>query len=482
MPDRLSALDASFLYLENAAMAMHVGSVMILEPGEGPDGLAHDSLMSLVAERIGEDSRYRQRVRELPGRIARPVWVDDVDFDLGYHVRRSALPSPGTDEQLAEFVARIQSRPLDRQHPLWEIYVVEGLTGGRTAIVTKTHQALVDGVTAVDLGYLLLDDEPSRGPHEIPEWTPRPEPSDLQLVADVVAEDLRRPLAAVERMRSGLVGGVSSMGRTALGGAGSVLMQVAKGATDPGTATALSARVRAPRRYRMIDTDLGIYRAVRDAMARSPRPVEVSVTDVALTVVTGALRAWLQFRDRPVHAGTTVRTMIPVSVGEAGRAEVDVSPSGVVACFVDLPVGETSSRVRLERIAYQLRHQMRSSQALPAASLVELAGFAPSTLHHLGARVAGAVSRRMFDLMVTNVPGPQHPLYVENARMSATYPVMPVTGGQALAIGLTSYDGRLFVGLNADRRAMTDLDVLVDGFGTSLEELVTAVGVEEGLG
>ncbi|MDO5627523.1 MAG: wax ester/triacylglycerol synthase family O-acyltransferase [Mobilicoccus sp.] len=485
MPDRLSALDASFLYLEEPTTAMHVGSVMILEAGD----LDYDRLVAIVSDRIGEFSRYRQRVRELPGRISGPVWVDDVAFDITYHVRRSALPAPGLDEQLDEFVARIQSRALDRQHPLWEIYLVEGLAGDRVAIVTKTHQALVDGVTAVDIGHLLLDDRPDIEVPPLREWEPRREPGDVSLVADAVAGFARRPLTLVERIRGGLLGGTVGIAQRALDRAGSVVTQVARTAASPAPASALNTRVGAPRRYRTLRTDLAAYRAVREAMAGGDRPVDVSVTDVVLTVLTGGIRTWLQSHGEPVHSATTVRAMVPVSIAEQTRAEVrggldaDVEPgqagvSQVAAVFVDLPVGETSPRVRLERIAYQTRHQAGSSRAVPAGALAGLAGFAPPTLHVLGARVGHAMSRRMFNLVVTNVPGPQRPLYVGGARMVATYPVMPLTTGHALAVGVTSYDGEVFIGLNGDRASMTDLDVLAEGVTESLDEMCEAVGVE----
>ena len=484
--DRLSPLDASFLYLEDHSTTTHVGSVIILErrARRRTPVLDHDALMDLVAERIGENSRYRQRVRELPGRLSGPVWVDDVDFDISYHVRRSALPAPGTDEQLGEFVARIQSRPLDREHPLWELYVVEGLEGGRRALVTKTHQALVDGVTAVDIGHLLLDTEPLRERPSAPEWLPRREPGDLHLLLDAASEVVRRPVTVVERVRGGIVGSAGDLARRAFGGLGGVVTEAARTAASPAPTTALNtSRVRAPRRYRMVRTNLQDYRAVRDAMAGARRPVDVTVTDVALTAVTGGLRAWLQARGEPVHSATTVRAMVPVSIAEGGvdteTGGRSVSSSQVVACFVDLPVGEPSSRLRLERIAHQTRHQARSSRALSAGTLAGIAGFAPPTLHHLGARVAGAVSRRMFNLVVTNVPGPQRPLYVGSSRMIATYPVIPLLRGQAVAVGLTSYDGEVFIGLNADRAAMTDLEVLAAGIPEALVELAASVGAED---
>lgn len=469
MTDRLSPLDASFLYLEESTTAMHVGSVMILEPTEG--GFDYDRLVALVSARIGDSSRYRQRVRELPANVSGPVWVDDAAFDLTYHVRRSALPRPGTDEQLAEFVSRIQSRPLDRQHPLWEIYLVEGLADGRCALVTKTHQALVDGITAVDIGHLILDDTPESEVPPLAEWVPRREPGDLELVAEVLVGFVRRPLTLVERIRGG-IGGLAGAAHRALSNAGSIVTQVARTAASPAPTSALNARVGAPRRFRMIQTDLEDFRVVRERLAGGKRPIDVSVNDVALAVVAGGLRSWLQSRGEPVHSATTVRAMVPVSITEG--SEPAGSANRVAACFVDLPVGEPNARLRLERIAYQTRRQTSGNRAVGAETLANLAGFAPPTLHHLGARLGSAVSRRLFNLVITNVPGPQHPLYVADARMLASYPVMPLALGQSVAVGLTSYDGGVFIGLNGDRAAMSDLDVLGDCLVEALDDLVAA--------
>ncbi len=448
---------------------MHVGSVMILDvPATGFD---YDRLVALVSQRIGEHSRYRQRVRELPAHISGPVWVDDAAFDLTYHVRRSALPRPGTDEQLAEFVARIQSRPLDRQHPLWEIYLVEGLQGSRCALVTKTHQALVDGVTAVDIGHLLLDDKPDIEPIEPTQWAPRREPNDVELVAEVLLGFARRPLSLLEQIRGSLDDIAGVAGRT-LRSAGGVVTQVARTAASPAPTSALNTRVGAPRRFRMIRTDLADYREVREALGSGGRPVDVSVNDVALAVIAGGLRTWLQSRGEPVHSATTVRAMVPVSISEG--SEPAGSANRVAACFVDLPVGEPNGRLRLERIAYQTRRQTSGNRAVGAETIAGLAGFAPATLHHLGARLGNAVSRRLFNLVITNVPGPQHPLYVGGAKMVATYPVMPLALGQSLAIGLTSYDGEIYIGLNGDRASMGDLDILGDSLLEALEELLAS--------
>jgi WS/DGAT/MGAT family acyltransferase len=224
------------------------------------------------------------------------------------------------------------------------------------------------------------------------------------------------------------------------------------------------------RRYVMIGTDLDDYRKVRSRLTRGNYAEDVSVNDVVLATISGAFRSWLLTRGEPVHSGTTVRAMVPVSVYD-GDQRTRLG-SGLKACFVDLPVGEPGASMRLHQIAFAMRQQMEGGQAVGAESIAGLAGFAPPTLHSLGARLGSAVSRRLFNVVITNVPGPQHALYAGDAKMLSTYPVMPLAKGQALSIGLTSYDGGVYYGLNADRDAMPDIDVLGQSIVDSLSELL----------
>ena len=467
MPDRLSSLDASFLYLEEATTAMHVGSVMVFQPPD--DGFDYDRLVRLVSTRIAYVPRYRQRVRAVPGHLANPVWVDDEDFDVTYHVRRSALPRPGSDEQLEEFVARVQPRPLDRDRPLWEVYLVEGLAQGRFAIVTKSHQALVDGINAVDIAHVILDGDADREDQVTDTWRPTREPSDIELVTEALVDAVRRPSQILDNLRGG-VADIRAIGGRVVGAMGSVASTVARTAARPAPTSPLNAEIGEARRYCMVGTDLDDYRKVRARVARGHHNDDVTVNDVILATISGALRSWLLTRGEAVHNATTVRAMVPVSVYDAS----DLSRLGnrVTACFVDLPVGEPSASMRLHQIAFSMRQQMEGGQAVGAESLAGLAGFAPPTLHSLGARLGSAMSRRLFNVVITNVPGPQQPLYAGDARMLSSYPVMPLARGQALSIGLTSYDGGVYFGLNADRDAMPDVDVLGQCLVDSLAELV----------
>ena len=474
VPDRLSSLDASFLYLEESTTPMHVGSVMVFEPPS--DGFDHDQLVQLISQRIAFVPRYRQRIRQVPGRLANPVWVDDENFDVTYHVRRSALPRPGTDEQLQEFVARIQPRALDRTRPLWEVYLVEGLAEGRFAIVTKSHQALVDGVNAVDIAHVIVDGDPAVDALVTDTWRPSREPSDVELLTGALVDAVRRPSEVVENIRGGMAD-VKAVGQRALSAAGDVVSTLARTAARPAPHSPLNASVGEARRYVMIGTDLDDYKKVRSRLARGSFADDVTINDVVLATVSGALRSWLLTRGEAVHSGTTVRAMVPVSMYDVEANQVG---SRLTACFVDLPVGEPGASMRLHQIAFAMRQQMEGGQAVGADSLAGLAGFAPPTLHSLGARLGSAMSRRLFNVVITNVPGPQHTLYAGEARMLSTYPVMPLAKGQGLSIGLTSYDGGVYYGLNADRDSMPDIDVLGQSIVDSLAELLDSKRAKSG--
>ena len=461
MTDRLSALDVSFFYLEGRTTPMHVGGLAIFEvPGHGFD---YERLVDLLEDRISLVPRYRQKVRFIPGHIANPVWVDDPNFDITYHVRRSALPRPGSDEQLREFCARIQSRALDRNRPLWEMYLVEGLAHGRFAIITKTHHAMVDGISAIDIGHVILD--ASTTPRDLPDdiWMPEPEPTAAQLVSGAVAEMVHRPSAVLDMIRLGVNDVRTAVGRV-LGVVGGIA-STARVAVKAAPSSPLNAAIGEQRRFGIARTSLDDYKLVRKEHGGT-------INDVVLATVAGALRGWLLFRGESVTPATTVRAMVPVSIRTEGDA--GVLGNRVSAVFVDLPVGEPSAVMRLSQVSYAMKGHKESGQSVGADALVALSGFAPPTLHAMSARLANGLTRRLFNLVVTNVPGPQVPLYAAGAKLLEMFPVVPLAGGQAVSIGLTSYDGGVYYGLNADRDAMADVDVLAALIEESLAELVTA--------
>jgi len=468
--DRLSSLDTSFLHLEDAATPMHVGSVMVFDAPIG--GFDYESLVTLISQRIAHVPRYRQRIKTVPGGLANPVWVDDTHFDMSYHVRRSALPRPGSDEQLEELVARIQPRPLDRSRPMWEVYLVEGLAEDRFAIITKTHHSLVDGISAVDIGNVLVDGNPTASEGVLTTWRARPEPSGAELVVSALADAARTPSQVVETIQHGVADVTNAIGKVATVTA-DVISTLARVSARPAPESPLNATVGRARRYVMIGTDLEDYRKVRTRLGRGAFADEVTVNDVILATVAGAFRSWLLTRGESVYPGTTIRAMVPVSVHDG-----DDAPTGaqVTACFVDLPVGEPGPSMRLHQIAFSMRQQMEggSRRAVSADTLSGLGGFAPPTMHALGARLGGMVSRRLYNVVITNVPGPQTPLYAAGAQMVSSYPVTPLGRGQALSIGLTSYDGGVYYGLYADRDAMPDADVLGRSVVDALHELLEA--------
>jgi diacylglycerol O-acyltransferase len=460
MTERLSALDVSFLYLETPTTAMHVGSVATFEPPRN-EPFDYEALCALVARRISLVPRYRQKVRWVPGKLANPIWVDDEDFDITYHVRRSALPKPGSDDQLRQLVGRLQSRQLDRNRPLWEIYLVEGLSDGRFAIITKTHHAMVDGVSAVDIATLILDLEPT--PREIPDdaWVPRPEPSGLSLVAGAVLDTLRRPTQVIDTIRSEVTDVRATAGRALEAAVG--VAAVARTSFRSAPSSPLNAEIGEQRRFGVAATSLDDYKRIRKTHGGT-------INDVVLAVVAGALRTWLLTRGESVVPSTTVRAMVPVSV-RADEADGALG-NRVSSYFVDLPVGEPSPVMRLHQVSYAMKGHKESGQSVGADALVRLSGFAPPTIHSAAARLGSGLTRRLFNVVVTNVPGPQFPLYAAGAQMIDCYPVVPLAKGQAVTIGLTSYNGGVYFGLNCDRDSMPDIDVLSGCIEESLAELL----------
>lgn len=464
MSERLRPRDLALLAEESATTPMHNATVEIFDPGDS--GFDHERLMRLIGDRISFVPRYRQRLQAVPGRVANPVWVDDPHFDLGYHVRRSALPRPGTLEQLQELVARIVSRPLDRNRPLWEIYFVEGLAEGRVALLYKSHQVLVDGVETVDLGQVLLD--VTREPKALGEddWEPRRRPSPTGLLASAVRDTLFDPTTALDTVRSTT--------RSVLRGADSAAHRAghvanALAGRRPEREGPLSGTLSQQRRVVAVCSDLQDYRTIRDAHGGT-------VNDVILATVTGGLRAWLMTRAESLSGMRQIRAVVPVSVIDQ-ELEATSLGSQIAAHVVDLPIGEASPVVRLHQVSYSFKAHKETGRGVAANRLAGIAGFAPTTFHAIGSRVAAAEHGRGHQLTVTNVPGPQSPLYAAGARMVTTYPVPPLLPGHTLAIGVTSYDGLVSYGLTADRDRVPDADVLGQCIREALDELLdTATG------
>ena len=467
MVTRLSTSDSAFYHQENTSTPMYVGSLSILRKPRG--GLSYETMLETVERRLPQIPRYRQKVRELTLGLARPVWVDDPEFDITYHVRRSALPSPGSDEQLHELIARMGARPFDRSRPLWEMYLVEGLAGHRPAIYTKSHQALINGMTALEIGHVIADrtQRPPQFGEDI--WIPGREPSNGRLVAGAIADWLARPGVQLQTVRSAVTDVVTNSGELAeqVRRMTDVVRTLARG-TAP--SSPLNTKVSRSRRLTVASAPLADYRTVRSRY-------DCDVNDVVLAVIAGALRNWLLSRGEPVTATSTVRAMAPTSVypqtlletSGPGQAINEVAPF-----LVDLPVGEANPVVRLSQIAHATESHSAAASLVDARTIVTLSGFAPPTLHAMGTRVATQFSARQFNLLITNVPGPQSQMYVAGTKLLATYAVPPLLHNQGLAIGVTSYCGMLYFGINADRDAMPDVDVLPALLAESLDELLEA--------
>ncbi len=457
MPERLRPLDMSFLATESATTPMHVGTLDVFHPTEG--GFDYARLVSLIADRIAFVPRYRQRVRTIPGRLLNPVWVDDENFDLTYHVRRSALPRPGSIDQLRDLVSRIMSRRLDRSRPLWEIYLVEGLEDDHFAVLAKSHLALVDGTT-IDLAQLVLDDTPEAPDTPDVRWKPERGRRGVELLSDGVTQLVRNPGLVPDTVRGQLVG-LRSIGGRARGAIDSAAGRRTV-PSDP-----LAAELSEQRRFTTVETSLADYRAVRQEQGGT-------VNDVILATIAGALRSWLLTRAEPVSASTRLRALVPLSVTDDEFAEPTSLGSQVTPHLLMMPVGESNPVMRLHQVSYALKAHQETGRAVSATKLADIAGFAPTTFHVLGARVAASHPARSYTVLITNVPGPQFPLYAAGARMQASYPVLPLAPGHSLAVGVTSYDGSVFYGISADRDAVPDVDVLAQCLVESIDELVEA--------
>ncbi|MCE5291792.1 MAG: wax ester/triacylglycerol synthase family O-acyltransferase [Nocardiaceae bacterium] len=458
MVSRLTLQDASFLLHETATVPMHIGSLAIVDNSSGE--LTYDRLIEIVERRLALVPRYRQKVRTVPLSLSRPVWVDDRDFDLTYHIRRSALPSPGTDDQLYDLVSRLSSQRLDRSRPLWEMYLIEGLSSDRLAIYTKSHSGLVDGEVSLDIGHVILDT--SRSPRAIADdqWHPDREPSGVGLAVGALAEIALRPgLGNVLVKRA-----AEEVGKSVK----STLKDLAKPIANFSTVTRsvptspLNVPNSLHRRFAVVKTPLSDYRRIRECF-------ECTINDVILAVVAGALRNWMYSRGELLTASTTLRGLVPMSVYVGDSAES--GPSEVSSFLIDLPVGESNPVIRLSHIAHATRNGNRR-KPVRARTLVRLAGFAPASLHAMSVRAAVGFEPGAFNVMITNAPGPQVPMYVGGAQMVDMFPVSPLLRDQALSIGMTSYDGSVYYGLNADRDAMPDIEVLRSLLRESLEELL----------
>ncbi len=462
-PNRLTGLDSSFLHLERAAVHMHVAACAVFA-GDPP---GYDELLAAIETRLHLLPRYRQRLAFVPFDQGRPVWVDDPHFNIGFHVRHTALPRPGDEAALQRLAGRVFSQALDRARPLWELWLVEGLAGGRFALLSKTHHALVDGVSGVDIATVLFDASADPLPVAPPEhdWQPQPLPSPAQLLGEALIERATVPAELTRGVRA-VLRGPRGVARRAVGAAAAAGRFGIVG-LQPAPPSRFNTKIGPHRRFTWVRGDLEAFKQVKNTLGGT-------VNDVVLAAVAGGLGRYLRLHGEETD-GVELRAMVPVSV----RADIERGALGnrVAAMWAPLPVGVRDPAQRLQAIGGAMTGIKESGQAVGAQVLTQLSGFAPPTIVAQAARLSAR--QRFFNLVVTNVPGPQFPLYVQGRELEALYPMVPLAENTTLGIAIMSYHGQLNFGLVADRDALPDLEVLAEELRRSIAELAAAAGADQ---
>ena len=459
--NRLTALDSSFLHLEDAATHMHVASVILFE-GEPPP---YDELLAHVEGRLHLVPRYRQKLAFVPFGQGRPRWVDDPHLNLRYHVRSTALPSPGSEQQLKALASRVFSQQLDRDKPLWEFWLVEGVEGGGFAVLTKTHHALVDGISGVDIATVLFDTsaDPAAPADPGERWLPRPLPSRAQLLGEALVERSTVPGEAVRTARAVLRGPrrIAEQVRDAAVGVGAMAWAGLNAAPE----SPYNQEIGPHRRFTWVRTSLADVKAIKNELGGT-------VNDVVLATVAGAIGRHLRRRGQKTD-GLELKAMVPVSV----RSDLERGELGnkVAAIMAPLPVWCQEPVARLDLVREQMKGLKEGGQAVGAQVLTDMSGFAPATVMSQAARLMSR--QRFFNLVVTNVPGPQFDLYLMGRRMAEPFPMVPLARNQGVGIAIMSYNGRMNFGLNGDFDVMWDIEDLAEDLAISLRELAEAAGV-----
>lgn len=457
--DRLSALDATFLRLETPTEHMHTAGLFVFEPArEEGAAFSFSTFLELVRSRLHLVPRFRQKLAFAPGGVSNPIWIDDETFDLSYHVRHAALPVPGRMDQLMDYVARIISRPLDRDRPLWELYAIEGLEDGRVAYLGKTHHAMIDGVTGIDIATLLLDFEEDPGQIPDPEpWHASPPPSDFQLAWSSVHDQLSSPRAVMDTVQR-----VMQTPRTMLTKAlriGQGVVSMARSTVSPGPPSPLNNRNGAFRRFAIQRLSLDEVKEIKNAFG-------TTVNDVILAIVGDAVGRFLRARGEETR-DLELKVMVPVSV--RADDERHVFGNRVSSVFIRLPVDEMDPVERLRVVHESMKDVKEHQHAVGADFLVGLSAYAPPTIHALAARVGART--RLYNFVVTNVPGPQVPLFSMGMRLLGAFPVVPLAQNHSLAVGVTSIDGSLNFGLTADWDTLPDLENMTGDLVAAQREL-----------
>jgi WS/DGAT/MGAT family acyltransferase len=460
--ERISAQDRSFLHFEDATTHMHLGGLILFEAGPlttSKGGIDIDRIRAQIAGRLHLVPRYRQRLGWIP-LFNQAVWVDDDAFNLSYHVRHTALPRPGDDAQLKALTARIMSQQLDRGKPLWELWVVEGLADDRFALLVKTHHAIADGISAFDLFTALVSPTPDDVIEEPRPWTPRPAPSGARLLADGIAHQAATPVTMAQRLFA-IASDPAGVGATTRASMRALVDMAGAGASLP-PPTPLNRPISAHRNFDWLTLDLGAVKAVKARLGGT-------VNDVALASVAGGLHHFLRGRGVDV-AGLALRVVVPVSVRtEDERGQASNRASGWI---LDLPVHATDPVRRLAAVSVETSKRKAVRQELGPEILGRVAEYAAPGVVGLGVRLLSRL--HPYNLIVTNVPGPQVPLYLLGARLLGGFPQVPLFENQGLGIALFSYCGVLGFGFNADRELVPDLDVFAAAVRRGFDELARA--------
>jgi diacylglycerol O-acyltransferase len=455
--ERLSASDMSSLLAERGPIHVNVGATLILE-GDPP---ALEELLAHVESRLALVPRFRQRVQATPLQITNPVWADDPGFDLEWHVRHLALPRPGSTDQLRELVGRVMSTPLDLERPLWQLYLVEGLEGGRHAYISKTHHALVDGVSAVDVGTIMLDPNPEGTEMPIPEerWDPDV-PSPELLFVRAATERISTPMRAARKAALGALSMPRETAGRVMRTAESFAGLAAGGPTAP--RTFLNEEIGRDRRVAFVRTEL-------DDLKQARGETGATVNDVILAAATGGLRRLFERRGEAVP--DQLVALVPMSIRRSDE-HLELG-NRIATLMVALPLSEPDPSERLRLVHAETTRVKESEQARAASLVIEATGWTPPTINRV---LADVISRQLnWNLVVSNVPGPQMPFYLLSRRMVEVYPVVPLSPQQhALSIGVVSYDGGVFFGITADRNLFADIDEVAADLEAALAEQLSA--------
>jgi WS/DGAT/MGAT family acyltransferase len=461
--ERLSAQDNSFLMMESPRTHMHVASTLIYEAGPlrtAEGGIDFERIKRATEGYLHRIPRYRQKLHFIPLEGG-AVWVDDRHFSLDYHVRHAALPRPGSDAQLKKLASRIMAMPLDRARPLWETWIVEGLEGDRFAVITKIHHCMIDGSSGVDVAQIMMTTTPNRDIPEVPRYLPRPAPSNTELLRDELLRRASLPAKAIRGVREFVAQAedVRQELRARLG-----ILATMLGMASNADETPLNGVNGPHRSFDWLTVDLADMKAIR-------RGLECTINDVVLTVVTGAVRAYLQ--QRAVNpAQLEFRVSAPVSV----RTEAERGALGnrVSSWILTLPIGEEDPRDQLRAIHETTQDLKDSRQALGVEMMMQVAEWTPSILLSLGSQAINGP----INTIVTNVPGPQFPLYLQGAELQGIYPQVPLLGGLGLGVALMSYNGRVCWGFNADPDIVPYVADFTQLVVESLRRVADAAGVE----